>query len=96
MGSLGLHADPDGWLNAGYSVRTLMDSLDSELYDADRIGGAGLSQSWAGPVAEAFTGHWSGRPLACRGPHRPRQAGGRGDHRLRRQARGLRQASRRP
>jgi hypothetical protein len=60
MGSLGLHADPDGWLNAGYSIRTLMDSLDSELYDADRIGGAGLSQSWAGPVAEAFTGHWSG------------------------------------
>jgi hypothetical protein len=60
MGSLGLHADPDGWLNAGYSVRTLMDSLDSELYDADRIGGAGLSAHWAGPVAEAFTGHWSG------------------------------------
>jgi hypothetical protein len=60
MGSLGLHADPDGWLNAGYSIRTLMDSLDSELYDADRIGGAGLSQSWTGPVAEAFTGHWSG------------------------------------
>jgi hypothetical protein len=60
MGSLGLHADPDGWLNAGYSIRTLMDSLDSELDDADRIGGAGLSQSWAGPVAEAFTGHWSG------------------------------------
>ena len=60
MGSLGLHADPDGWLNAGYSVRTLMDSLDSELYDADRIGGAGLSRAWAGPVAEAFTGHWSG------------------------------------
>lgn len=60
MGSLGLHADPDGWLNAGYSIRTLMDSLDSELYDADRIGGAGLSQAWAGPVAEAFTGHWSG------------------------------------
>jgi hypothetical protein len=60
MGSLGLHSDPDGWLNAGYSIRTLMDSLDSELYDADRIGGAGLRQSWAGPVAEAFTGHWSG------------------------------------
>ena len=60
MGSLGLHADPDGWLNAGYSIRTLMDSLDSELYDADRIGGAGLSEHWAGPVAEAFTGHWSG------------------------------------
>jgi hypothetical protein len=60
MGSLGLHADPDGWLNAGYSIRTLMDSLDSELYDADRTGGAGLGQSWAGPVAEAFTGHWSG------------------------------------
>jgi hypothetical protein len=60
VGSLGLHADPDGWLNAGYSVRTLMDSLDGELYDADRTGGAGLSQSWAGPVAEAFTGHWSG------------------------------------
>jgi hypothetical protein len=60
MGSLGLHADPDGWLNAGYSIRTLMDSLDSELYDADRIGGAGLSAHWAGPVAEAFTGHWSG------------------------------------
>jgi hypothetical protein len=60
MGSLGLHADPDGWLNAGYSIRTLMDSLDSELYDADRTGGAGLSQAWTGPVAEAFTGHWSG------------------------------------
>ena len=60
MGSLGLHADPDGWLNAGYSVRTLMDSLDSELYDADRIGGAGLSAHWAGPVAEAFNGNWSG------------------------------------
>jgi hypothetical protein len=60
MGSLGLHADPDGWLNAGYSIRTLMDSLDSELYDADRIGGAGLSEHWAGPVAEAFSGNWSG------------------------------------
>lgn len=60
MGSLGLHADPDGWLNAGYSIRTLMDSLDSELYDADRTGGAGLSAHWAGPVAEAFTGNWSG------------------------------------
>jgi hypothetical protein len=60
MGSLGLHADPEGWLNAGYSIRTLMDSLDSELYDADRVGGAGLSAHWAGPVAEAFTGHWSG------------------------------------
>lgn len=60
MGSLGLHADPDGWLNAGYSIRTLMDSLEGELYDADRVGGTGLSQSWAGPVAEAFTGHWSG------------------------------------
>jgi hypothetical protein len=60
MGSLGLHADPDGWLNAGYSIRTLMDSLDSELYDADRIGGTGLSAHWAGPVAEAFTGNWGG------------------------------------
>jgi hypothetical protein len=60
MGSLGLHADPDGWLNAGYSIRTLMDSLDSELYDADRIGGASLSAHWAGPVAEAFNGNWSG------------------------------------
>ena len=60
MGSLGLHADPDGWLNAGYSIRTLMDSLDSELYDADRTGGAGLSAHWAGPVAEAFNGNWSG------------------------------------
>ena len=60
MGSLGLHADPDGWLNAGYSVRTLMDSLDSELYDADRVAGPGLQQSWAGPVADAFTQHWSG------------------------------------
>jgi hypothetical protein len=60
MGSLGLHADPDGWLNAGYSIRTLMDSLDSELYDADRVGGAGLSAHWAGPVAEAFSGNWSG------------------------------------
>jgi hypothetical protein len=60
MGSLGLHADPDGWLNAGYSIRTLMDSLESELYDADRIGGAGLSAHWAGPVAEAFTGNWNG------------------------------------
>ena len=63
MGTLGLHADPDGWLNAGYSIRTLMDSLDSELYDADRIGGTGLNQSWAGPVAEAFAGHWSGARL---------------------------------
>ena len=60
MGSLGLHADPDGWLNAGYSIRTLMESLDSELYDADRVGGAGLSEHWAGPVAEAFSGNWSG------------------------------------
>jgi hypothetical protein len=60
MGSLGLHADPDGWLNAGYSIRTLMDSLDGELYDADRTGGAGLSAHWAGPVAEAFNGNWSG------------------------------------
>jgi hypothetical protein len=60
MGSLGLHADPDGWLNAGYSIRTLMDSLDGELYDADRVGGTGLSAHWAGPVAEAFNGNWSG------------------------------------
>jgi hypothetical protein len=60
MGSLGLHADPDGWLNAGYSIRTLMDSLDSELYDADRIGGTRLTAHWTGPVAEAFSGKWSG------------------------------------
>lgn len=58
MGSLGLNADPDGWLNAGYTIRTLMDSLDSELSDADRTGGSGLAAHWAGPVAEAFSGHW--------------------------------------
>jgi hypothetical protein len=60
MGGLGLHADPEGWLNAGYSIRTLMLSLESELDDADRAGGAGLSAHWAGPVAEAFHGNWSG------------------------------------
>ena len=58
MGSLGLTADPDGWLNAGYTINALMDSLENELDDADRIGGSGLRQSWAGPVAEAFMGHW--------------------------------------
>lgn len=60
MGTLGVHADPDGWLNAGYSIRTLMDSLDSDLDDADRIGGAGLAAHWNGPVADAFTGYWCG------------------------------------
>jgi hypothetical protein len=60
MGSLGLNADPDGWLNAGYTIRTLMDSLDNELSDADRVGGSGLAAHWAGPVADAFTGHWGG------------------------------------
>lgn len=60
MGALGVHADPEGWLNAGHSVRTLMDSLDGELHDADRVAGPGLQQSWAGPVRDAFAGHWSG------------------------------------
>jgi len=60
MGSLGVNADPDGWLNAGYTIRTLMDSLDNELSDADRVGGSGLAAHWAGPVADAFTGHWGG------------------------------------
>lgn len=58
MGSLGLNADPDGWLNAGYTINALMDSLESELYDADRVGGSGLTAHWAGPVADAFNGHW--------------------------------------
>lgn len=65
MGSLGLNADPDGWLNAGYTMSTLMDSLDTELSSADQLGGAGLAAHWAGPVADAFTGHWSAlRPRA--------------------------------
>ena len=73
-----------------------MDSLDSELYDADRTGGAGLSAHWAGPVAEAFNGNWSGlrsraEDLIAQG----RRAAAAID-RLRRQARGLRQAGRGP
>jgi hypothetical protein len=58
MGRLGLDADPEGWLNAGYTINALMDSLEGELDDADRVGGSGLAAHWAGPVADAFTGHW--------------------------------------
>ena len=60
MGSLGLHADPDGWLNAGYSVRTLMDSLDSELYDADGTAARGCPRTGPGRSRRPSTGHWSG------------------------------------
>ena len=60
MSGLGLNADPEGWLNAGYTVRTLMDSLESELDDADRVGGAGLAAHWVGSVADAYASHWSG------------------------------------
>ena len=62
MGSLGTHADPDGWLNAGGPHQDADGHLlDSELYDTDRIGGAGLSaHPGACPAAEAFTGNWSG------------------------------------
>jgi len=65
MAGLGLNADPDGWLNAGYSISALMDSLESELDDADRVGGSGLTAHWAGPVADAYGGHWGAlRPRA--------------------------------
>ncbi len=61
MGSLGLAGDPDGWLHAGYTISTLMDQLDSDLDTADRAGGSGLRQTWAGPVADAFTQDWGAR-----------------------------------
>jgi hypothetical protein len=59
--ALGVYVDPDGWQNAGYTIRAAVDQLTQELDSADAGGGSGLRRTWSGPVADAFQNHWSGR-----------------------------------
>lgn len=61
MAGLSVKGDPDGWLDAGRSISTLMAQLDSELADANRISGPGLAGQWQGPAASAFAGDWNSR-----------------------------------
>lgn len=61
MAGLSVTGDPDGWLDAGRAVSTLMAQLDSELADANRVSGAGLTNLWQGPAASAFATDWTAR-----------------------------------
>ena len=61
MAGLSVKGDPDGWLDAGRTISTLMTQLDSELADANRVGGAGLTSLWQGPAASAFATDWNAR-----------------------------------
>ena len=61
MAGLSVNGDPDGWLDAGRTISTLMTQLDNELADANRVGGAGLTSLWQGPAASAFAGDWNAR-----------------------------------
>ena len=61
MAGLSVKGDPDGWLDAGRAVSTLMTQLDSELADANRVSGAGLNSLWQGPAASAFATDWNAR-----------------------------------
>ena len=61
MAELAVHGDPDGWLDAGRSVSTLMGQLEAELSDADSTSGQGLGSAWYGPSAGAFAADWARR-----------------------------------
>lgn len=61
MAGLSVTGDPDGWLDAGRAISTLMAQLDGELADANRVGGAGLTSLWQGPAASAFATDWIAR-----------------------------------
>jgi hypothetical protein len=61
MAGLSVKGDPDGWLDAGRAVITLMNQLDSELADANTLSGTGLTSQWQGPAASAFTTDWNNR-----------------------------------
>ena len=61
MAGLSVKGDPDGWLDAGRTISTLMTQLDSELADANRVSGAGLTSLWQGPAASAFATDWNAR-----------------------------------
>lgn len=61
MAGLRIEGDPDSWLDAGYSVKTLAARLEGELSDADRFGPQALARSWYGPAAGAFSASWATR-----------------------------------
>ncbi len=61
MASLGVHGDPDGWLNAGYAIKAALDQAEYDLGTADASGGSGLLPAWSGPVSEAYQEIWGRR-----------------------------------
>ena len=61
MAGLAVHGDPDGWLDAGRSISTLMVQLESDLSDASALDGQALARSWYGPAATSFAAHWGAR-----------------------------------
>ncbi|MGH3192503.1 MAG: hypothetical protein ACRDOL_35695, partial [Streptosporangiaceae bacterium] len=61
MAGLSVKGDPDGWLNAGRTISTLMAQLENEFSDANMAGGAELTRSWSGPAASAFAADWNTR-----------------------------------
>jgi len=61
MAGLSVKGDPDGWLDAGRTIGTLMTQLENELSDANTASGAGLASQWRGPAASAFIADWNAR-----------------------------------
>lgn len=61
MASLGVYGDPDAWLHASQTMRTLAQQLEDELGTADGGGGSGLRPHWYGPVADAYQTAWQQR-----------------------------------
>lgn len=61
MAGLAIEGEPDGWLDAGYSVSMLAMRLEAELTDASTLGAQALARSWYGPAATAFSADWAAR-----------------------------------
>jgi uncharacterized protein YukE len=61
MSALGVQGDPDGWTNAGHTIRAAASQLADDLDAADASGGSGLRQSWHGPMSDAYQDVWNRR-----------------------------------
>jgi uncharacterized protein YukE len=61
MAALGVHGDPEGWQDTANAVGAIVSPLQDEVETADALGGSGLAEHWAGPVADKYQEAWQQR-----------------------------------
>ena len=61
MASLGVTGDPDGWQDAAGAISAIVGPLQDEVNGVDTLGGTGLTEHWAGPVADRYQEVWRQR-----------------------------------